>query len=335
MTETCIFHGPAAACLHLYGADALRFAQSQFSARIEAPSLQRWSQGYWLDAHGKVLAESAALALAPESVLLWSFECPSEILKDAVMRHRVADEVELQDLSQSLHFSHIPLSLRAKPGLAALLPESGGVAGDARSHAEGWALDGDETEVPSLLLLGKTEAEQERLRQLLEACAPDRPIVRDFASPEWQRRRIDAGVAAFPADFAPNAALWVDPCWRRWVDLKKGCFTGREMAAAFARKSQFPMQLQRVQWQGLPIAQPLPVPVEAEGMDAGWLCSLASAGPAVDGAAGTQAWVGMALLRSRHLDKTLLLGTEQAPPLRLRGSATPQALEVQAGRDSA
>jgi hypothetical protein len=130
MVNPILFHGHFAACLHISGADAYTFVQSQWTARIPPPEASAWARGLWLNARGRVLAECFGWAQASDSVLLWSYDCPSALLQSAVQANLIADDVEIEDVTS-------PFFCQLDPaGVAAPDPGPSGCASTRRKGVQ-------------------------------------------------------------------------------------------------------------------------------------------------------------------------------------------------------
>lgn len=188
---------PDGELLAIAGADALAFAQAQFTNDVQALTTGDWQWNCWLDAKGRVQALFALHREADDRLLAWLPAGGAEVLATALSRFRFRSKVQLQaDPSRRL------VAVRGEA------PRSGGalpLPADARlgtRHlrlADGAAVSADATAVDAWHAAD--------LRMGLPWLRPGGPAAGRFV-PQW------LGLEALPA-----------------VSLRKGCYPGQEIVA--------------------------------------------------------------------------------------------------------
>jgi tRNA-modifying protein YgfZ len=98
---------PSAQTLLLSGADALAFAQAQFSSNVQSLAIGRWQFGAWLDAQGRVLALFQLARLAEDELLLLLRGGDAAPMAQSLRRFVFRSKVKLTvDESRSLGTGH-------------------------------------------------------------------------------------------------------------------------------------------------------------------------------------------------------------------------------------
>jgi folate-binding protein YgfZ len=95
-TSVSFYKTVPAGHLHLSGADAATFLNSQFSADLRTLEAGLCVYGLWLNAKGKVLADSWVLCRDAESFEIVSMGTGGSKLREMLERHIIADEVEME-----------------------------------------------------------------------------------------------------------------------------------------------------------------------------------------------------------------------------------------------
>ncbi len=80
-------------CLHVSGADADSFLQSQFSNDLNSQELPSATYGLWLNAKGRVLADSIILRYSKNNCYVFSENSPELAILEHLNNHIIADEV--------------------------------------------------------------------------------------------------------------------------------------------------------------------------------------------------------------------------------------------------
>lgn len=189
------------------GEDAADFLQSQFSNDLRPFSAGQCSYGLWLDAKGKIVADSWIYCEDEEHFRIYSEHSDGALIKDKLENHIVADEVEI-DLRQPVFALAViggaPDETSATTGADCLLP--------GRRSLE-----------PSHEVLLKNSAARQAFL--------DKAGMK-IVSGEWiQAERMRSGIAAFNAEVLPGDMPEEGGLLKDAVSLNKGCFLGQEVVA--------------------------------------------------------------------------------------------------------
>lgn len=278
MSQFWGFQGRFAACLHLSGADALSFVRSQVTVAVPDPAQHRWVYGLWLNENGRVLADSHVWALADDSCLLWSYACPAEQLSSTVERNRIADDVELTDLSADYEGSLLTPAASQREAVVAVLDRMElpwPARGEAIEGEDFLALGGSPLGPDTLTFIGPAPF-HERLREALGQALPGVPAGA-LSSSAFDHARLAKGVPFVPRDLnhrnLPQEGNLPAPV----IDYGKGCFPGQEIMASFRKSGRISKRLRTVEIElAAAAALELPAPVYAGASEVGTLTSAAT-----------------------------------------------------------
>ncbi|MEQ9823913.1 MAG: hypothetical protein ABQ298_05975 [Puniceicoccaceae bacterium] len=300
MSQFCGYQGSFASCLHLSGADARAFVGSQISVSVPQVDRPSWAYGLWLNAKGRILADSHVCALAEDSCLLWSFSCPAELLSDTVARNRVADDVDITDLTTE--YEACVLSVEA--------PEHQALKDILQQMQIPWpscpeAFEGDDFIAIGGSILGPTSLTliaspcfHERLRTQLALALPALRID-SIAGEAFEYARIDRRIPWIPQDLNHRNLPQEGNFPMQVVDTAKGCFPGQEIMATFRKSGRISKRLRCFEIDpGDASALTLPAVIRGGSSEVGSLTSAAT-------------WqgktLGLGLLRERAVGRELAL----------------------------
>lgn len=276
MKKIEMFPYQMAAHLRITGEDASDFLQSQFSNDLRPFEAGQATYGLWLDAKGKVVADSWVRCEGPESFRLFSEHCPGALIAEKLEWHIVADDVEIEILPGA-------------PALAVLeaLPDAWGEVGEAglvlpgrRSVEPSWEYVFESVEARDIFI-GENEAEIVSENQI-------------------QLLRLEAGIPMVPAEIGPGDLPGEGGLDRDAVAFNKGCFLGQEVVARMHNVGKATRALYLVHGEGQ-----VPDCPRALSNEAGKV--LGELRTAYSDRAG---WLGVALLKRRELPALLRLEGE-------------------------
>ena len=277
-----------AAWLRVAGADALIYLQGQFTNDLRELGPDG-AYGLWLNAKGKVVADSFVLPAPPVdgAAAFWvgSYFSPAAAVRARLESCIVADEVVNEDVTADWAAVTI-FGATDRAALRAVVPGALVFAGrrDHTVHAE-WVYP-----------VNAQAGVQARLAGLPELTESDVHL-----------RRVRAGIAAVPADLGegelPNEGGLEDVA----ISYTKGCYLGQEVMARLKTMGQVRRRLTRVTGSGpVPV---LPATVHAGDRLVGELRSAAAVGDGFE---------GLALLTLLHLPADGRLGLAPGGPLTLQ-----------------
>lgn len=287
-----VFHGPAASCFHLSGDDALRYLQSQMTVNIPEPDRHAWIYGLWLNRNGRVLADSFVYAQAEDSCLVWSYDCPAELLGKTISRNIVADDVEIQDLRNELYFTMLagPESLPIAEHIGYPVPESTNVTETEDCFQYRCLLAG----APALIFIGP-ESFHQRLCTSLKRGFPELDAL-PFDHELRHSLRAEAGVPSIPRDINERNLPQEGHFEEHAIDFTKGCFPGQEIMASFRKSGRLNKALFRFRLADGTVPPSTPIEIYAGKLAVGTLTTLANNGVH---------YFGLGLLRLRATDRRL------------------------------
>lgn len=215
-----LFDRSSSDTVSLTGKDTLRFCNGMFSNNIRALKPGQSNQNVMLDAKGRILGQLEIWCVAEATLLATLEHVSSTSFMEHYDRFIIADDVELEDLSEQL----LQLSLQG-PGATALLqslgwpcPEVGfaelghtRIARRRRSRAGGYdlLLPVEEAEGVALTLIGAGA---------LVAGADAQEIL-----------RVEAGIARWPLDMGERALVHEMRMVPDYCSFEKGCYIGQEV----------------------------------------------------------------------------------------------------------
>jgi len=216
-----------AACLRVEGPDAFEFLQGQFSNDLRELDHRPAVYGLWLNAKGRVLADSFILrGPGPGRFYAISYFSPAAVIRERLESYLVADDVTLTDETPEWWgYACVGLPSARPAGSADMLvfPGRRGLAAQ-----EEWLTRGP--------------------REFPEA--------RVLLTEDMIRARVDAGIPAVPAEIGPGELPQEGGLDEPAISYTKGCYLGQEVMARLKSMGQVRRQLVRVKGTGLPPAIP-------------------------------------------------------------------------------
>ena len=290
MTEFVSFYNARPGCLlRIWGEDAAAFLNSQFSADLRTPEAGLSVYGLWLNAKGKVQADSWVWCRDPETFEILSMGTAGEDMREMLERHIIADEVEMEVLEGSTL-----LMVQGKDAEGAVselfgaVPEAGGFIEGAGAvcypgrRARGAHFDA----------CFRDSAAMEAAVAKLQAAGAH--AVEGVAI---ELERIAAGFPAIPGELGaadlPGEAGLVGEA----VCTTKGCFLGQESILRMHNLGQARRGLYRVSGEGSVPELPAALMLEGEERPAGELRSAY---------ATDSGWTGVAILKLNRMGPGLL-----------------------------
>lgn len=215
--------------LSISGEDHPAFLQGQGTADLRGSGpLCRYN--LWLDHTGKIIGDSFVLKRDLTSMLLVSDATPASLLIDKFDRHIIADDVEIEDLTDQYEL----YSIEPECAAAALS------AMDCDAPQSGQFL----TRGNAILFTGR------RLGQgtLQILAKEDLPFTGDFVpidDSECEAIRIAAGMPLLPVDSDQHALNPIEASIISPISFTKGCYLGQEVVARVERLGRVRRRLAR------------------------------------------------------------------------------------------
>lgn len=294
MTSPSLFPWSPAAVLHVAGADAFRFLQSQFSNDLRPAETSGAVYGLWLDRKGRIIADSFVIALGAAEYLLLSYASPATTIQEKLDAFIIADDVTLSDKSTA--FAGFTLFGEGIGDLlaAAALPLPGdrpalGICGRLLLFASRRA------PAPAIDLLAPASHALE-LRDRLAAATL-------LSTQQAQCARIRAALPLIPPDAGPGETPFDVGLEADAVSFSKGCFLGQEVMQRLRTTGRAARELCPVTTDTHELA--LPAELFANGVSAGELRSLARDG---------EHSLGLALIKRKHAAAPAFSLAADGPP---------------------
>ncbi len=209
------FSSNPSAVIRFTGEDQAEFLQGQGTADLMRPTGSS-TYSLWLDFKGNILGDGFVLRLGPEESLLISYASEATALMEKFDRHIIADDVELEDLTQQYCLFSIPADAveNAANEAGLEIPEEGAFG----SLPGGYLFKGRRLGLGTLeLLMEKEEAKALQVEQI--------PLI------EAERMRVEAGILLVPLDTGAGSANPVETGLVSAVSFEKGCYLGQEVVA--------------------------------------------------------------------------------------------------------
>ncbi|KAF0096214.1 MAG: folate-binding protein YgfZ [Puniceicoccaceae bacterium 5H] len=261
MAEIPYFWSQPAALIRVTGEDAGDFLQSQCSQDLRggAGSVR---YGLWLDHRGRIQGDSFVLQLEAEAFLLLSYHTPAELLQQKLEHHIVADDVELEDLTDNwqllsivptAHGATLPDAVIAAPERGAFIQQGGVIVFQGRRARTPWL------EVLCPAELARPMATSLEDLDEFEILSPE----------EVETLRLEAALPRVPAEAGPEDTPG-EVGLMDGVSLEKGCYLGQEVVNRMARLDRASKRLVAVD---LPREVPVPSKIHQDGQEVGELRS--------------------------------------------------------------
>ncbi|PTY08609.1 folate-binding protein [Opitutaceae bacterium EW11] len=296
MNSPSFFASRPSAVLRVTGADAFTFLQGQFTQDLRPENSPRAAYGLWLNQKGKVVADSFALQLGPEWLLV-SGSSPVIALRERLEAFIIADDVELSDVTEDWEIGSFwgPDTSEWLRSEGVTLPAEG----EWSRLGDGYFFRGRRCLAEHWQWLRPVNSDAAGSFSGLER-------VRRVEATAFERARIEAGVPMVPADVGPNDLPNEGGLEDEALSYSKGCYLGQEVMARLHHQGQIRRKLVRVR--GVERVSGRPALFSAEGKRVGELRSTA-----VDN--DGQGFVGLAMVT--------LLGLDRTQPLLVEGATAP------------
>jgi tRNA-modifying protein YgfZ len=255
------------AVLRVCGPDANSYLQGQFTQDLRLAAGES-AYGLWLDLKGKVVADSQVLKKGDNEYLVVSFSGKAADLRARLESHLIADEVELEDLTESWAGM-----LLWGDNAASIAPPVGALAWPSRRAGPG----GRQWLVPA----GSAGT--------IQAALGGKAVVADHAAAE--RSRLRAAIPAVPVDIGPRDLPNEGGLDDVAISYTKGCYLGQEVMARLKNLGQVRRRLHLVRGTG-------PVPAAGTALYQGER----KAGETRSAVADGDGFLAMAMLSLVHLD---------------------------------
>lgn len=234
--KTHAYQFEMATAIRVTGEDAFSFLQSQFSNDLSSllKDSSAWVYGLWLNAKGRVLADSQVLQGEDEAYYLFSEGSPSANLLEHLTSHIIADAVELESLSVAGSLIVDSEGARAIIQTLALI-DPVGVAADSDNKRIIPYVDAEK----GVFIYPSSDS----LDGACVICCTDPSLYAKAIDCTKQREtlwlsknarhlhRIATGFPLIPKEIGPNDLAAEGGLVPHAVSLNKGCFLGQEVVA--------------------------------------------------------------------------------------------------------
>jgi folate-binding protein YgfZ len=231
------------AVLRFTGEDHFDFLQGQGTADLRGP-VGICHYCLWLDFKGRILADSFLLKESEEAVLLVSYLSTAEKLRQKFERHIIADDVEIEDLTDQYQLVSFPDGESAAPILAQFklsIPEEGVFTSEGDNH---YCFHGRRLGRDSLDLLVPAGAE------IVDARA-------GMTVEEAEAWRLRDGIPLIPVDCEEASVNPLELNILSALSFDKGCYLGQEVVARVHRLGRTTRRMVRIESVG-DTSEPLP-----------------------------------------------------------------------------
>lgn len=224
--DTLYYHrNKPAAWIRVSGEDSARFLQSQCSQDLRGQPGETVRYGLWLDAKGKVHADSFILLAGPETFYLYSYYCPAADIIAKLDAFIVADDVELEDLTDAV--ASIAFWGEGCHALKHLSGEAG-LPGDAFYSTDNYRIfQGRRSAGGSFDLIINNEHVESVVNDLHPML--DEVVLLERGCAATQFERIRSGIPGVPMDIGPNDLPQEGGLDADAVSFSKGCYLGQEV----------------------------------------------------------------------------------------------------------
>ena len=225
-----IYNIPNAIILRVSGKDALRYVQSRLSNDINALELSAFALAAALSPQGKTEGLFRVLRISEDSFILYCDDGDSEAVIEAFKRYIVADQVNVEDLSESYLLYHIlpdQISILAKEYN---LPSNNSefsvddnfyIVPNSRSNANGYDF---------LVPVKELDAFKAKIK------------FKEISFQEGLNLQIQAGIPSFPNE-VNNSFILTEAEQLQASSETKGCYVGQEVIEKIAAVGKVPNKL--------------------------------------------------------------------------------------------
>jgi folate-binding protein YgfZ len=226
------------------GEDAHGFLQSQFSNDLGDLKIGQVSYGLWLDQKGKVHGDSHILRTGEEEFYLFSYSTPEDLLLEKLNSFIVADDVELEGLSEDMEA--ISLIGNAVDALTGLGLSRQGVGTLLFEDREVYKIPGRRGCSGSIELIVQNEG-RDSLSEALADGVEHRPALSDR---DMEALRILNRVPSVPLDIGSAELPQEGGLHEDAVSFNKGCYLGQEVMSRIHSMGQTRRSLRLVNTNG-------------------------------------------------------------------------------------
>lgn len=282
--------------LYVSGEDAYTFLQSQFSNDLPKEGRVFACYGLWLNAKGRVLADSMIVGLDSESFYIFSENTEASFIKDTLENHIIADDVSIEPIqiigAIFVNSSAAELLIRE---LRLITDEAEGVASNY-IHTDlsvGVVFPRKRLEEDGFIFCFRDEISYTKCKKALE----EQPV-HWISENEIQLNRLALGMPLVPNEIGPSDLAGEGDLVPSAVSLTKGCYLGQEVVARLFHVGKPQRQLFVMMFNGLNEVDSIQLPIEItkENRSLGELRTL------YQDTDNSNKWYGVALLKVRYLD---------------------------------
>ena len=278
MTESKAHIYQPAGDVFIEGPDSARFLQGQFSQDLRVPDRSS-VYGLWLDAKGKIQADSFLLRESEDRFRAISYFSPTSFLQENLERRIIMDEVSTHSsegatIGMSLWGEAIEMGLEF---LKIGRPEPDGVS----IGSSGVAFWGRRSESPNLEIV--VDAKENETQSFLDSIENSNIRILDtegVAITAIQSNRFQVGKDILTADLPQEVGLGETA-----VSYQKGCYIGQEVMARLNTMGTSRKLLQSLAISKAPLGDGPWELIDAEGRKAGELRRVFETGSGLIGSA--------------------------------------------------
>lgn len=283
-------------CLHVSGEDAYTFLQSQFSNDLPKGEDSFACYGLWLNAKGRVLADSVIIRSHSEGYYIFSENTEASFIKETLENHIIADDVDIESIE-------ITGSVTVGVSGANLL-----------CHKLGILKEGDDLGSPNYsyqdLGMGVIFTTKRLGEDGFVFCFSDKgsftlckdaleeAAVQWISENEMHLTRLSLGMPLVPIEIGANDLAGEGNLVPSAVSLTKGCYLGQEVVARLYHVGKPQRQLFVMTFNKLMEVDSIELPYTINVKDR----SLGELRALYQDVNDTNKWYGVALLKVRYLD---------------------------------
>lgn len=216
------------AWLRVTGDDALEYLQGQSTAEVRNLMAKEATYGLWLNQKGKVVADSFVIRGEKGEFFLCSYQATAAVIRERLEAYIIADDVTLTDETD------------AWQGLTLFTD----------APVEAWR----ETLPGGFVFRGRRDAtthwEWVAPRSIVDEVRDQLASKGELNALAMERRRIEAGIPAIPADIGPEDLPNEAGLDASAISYTKGCYLGQEVMARLKAMGQVRRRLLRVTGRG-------------------------------------------------------------------------------------
>ena len=284
-------------CLHVSGEDAYTFLQSQFSNDLPNDGNSFACYGLWLNAKGRVLADSVVVGSDSEDFYIFSENTEASSIKETLENHIIADDVTIEPIQ-------LIGAMFVNSSAAGLLIQKLGLI---EEEAEGVASNYIHTDLSVGAIFPRKRLEEDGFVFCFKDAvsysmckkALEERSVHWISENEIHLNRLALGMPLVPDEIGPNDLAGEGDLVPSAVSLTKGCYLGQEVVARLFHVGKPQRQLFVMTFHQLNEGDTiqLPIKIMKENRSLGELRTL------YQDINDSNKWYGVALLKVRYLDE--------------------------------